>query len=341
MLACVFSNHVNKFYTNIFYTVYIYNRPSHVGRWRKIFFLQCLYSKLLFLQSTVTRTAVSSSPRVPLSLGCGAYKHTARPDTRPLQPCTRSSVCLRMWHTANLLPAFCFSFSPSLYCLSERFPPRFLFPTMHRGLYQGAQEVKRCWDVKPHWSNSLCNLLYFPASLVLPWPCSISNHKVKFYHVCLSCSHTNAAWWLKSTQCSVQWTIQVLTKFYCPKFKWFLPGKPNLSKLGTGSCGRVVSVLLTSNSKTSLGLSTSLAFSGHSSLLQHKAAKATLTFIFFSQKQATAGWPTQGGTHWSTLSLWLQQSQVRETARGNTLKESKVVRFFFWSTTGSDFQGNI
>lgn len=38
----------------------------------------------------------------------------------------------------------------------------------------------------------LCNLLCFPASLVLPWPCCIRNHEVKF-HIYLCCLHANAA----------------------------------------------------------------------------------------------------------------------------------------------------
>lgn len=158
MLACVFWNHVNNLYTNTLYTVYIYNHTSHVGWWQKIFFLQCLYSKLLFLHR-----AQWPGPQWPVSLGCGVPINTPHYLIHDYLPYTRSlsSVCLHMWRTANLLPAFCFSFSPSLYCLSERFPPSFLFPTMHHGLYQGAQEVKRCSDVKAHSSNSVCNLLIF------------------------------------------------------------------------------------------------------------------------------------------------------------------------------------
>lgn len=163
MLACVFWDRVNNFYTNILHTVYIYNHTSHVGRWRKIFFLQCLYSKLLFLHSAhwpalQSRVLYLSEFGVRL-----AYKHTALPDTQWLLPCTRLSACLHMCHTANRLPACCFSFSPFLWCLSERFPPCFLFPTMHHGLYQ--QEVKS--DVQLHCSNLLCNRLYFTASLNL------------------------------------------------------------------------------------------------------------------------------------------------------------------------------
>lgn len=129
MLACVFWNHVNNFYTNILYTVYIYNHTSRVGRWRKIFFLRCLYSKLLFLHRA--QWPGLQCPLLYLSeFGVWfADKHTAIPDTQRLQPCTCSSVCLHMWHTDNLLPAFCFSFFPSLYSLSERFPPE--LPVSH------------------------------------------------------------------------------------------------------------------------------------------------------------------------------------------------------------------
>lgn len=129
MLACVFWNHVNNLYTNTLYTVYIYNHTSHVGWWRKIFFLQCLYSKLLFLHRAQWPGPQRSSATSEFGVRC-VDKHTALPDTR-LPPYTRSlsSVCLHMWRTANLLTAFCFSFSPSLYCLSERFPPE--LPVSH------------------------------------------------------------------------------------------------------------------------------------------------------------------------------------------------------------------
>lgn len=157
MSGCVFWNHVNNFYTNILYAVYIYNHTSHVGRWRKIFSLQCLYSKLLFLRVAGDQNC-SGQFSISASFGVWClYKHPAVPDTQRLPPCTRSSsLCLHMWHTANLLPAFCFF---SVFTVYQRdSPPSFLFPTMHRGLYQAAKEVKRCSDAKPRLYNSICNL---------------------------------------------------------------------------------------------------------------------------------------------------------------------------------------
>lgn len=193
MLACVFSNHVNNFYTNILCTVYIYNHTSHVGWWWKIFFLQCLYSKLLFLHR-----AQWPGLQCPVSLGCGVPINTPHyliGDYRRVH--ARSSVCLHMWHTANLLPAFCFSFSPSLCCLSERCPPSLpKLPVSHNapwplsGCARG-KKVLGCKVSLVHFTQQSPLFSSLPcASLTLlyqrPWGASSSSFRVVYMQMQLN-----------------------------------------------------------------------------------------------------------------------------------------------------------
>lgn len=198
MSGCVFWNHVNNFYTNILHAVYIYNHTSHVGRWRKIFSLQCLYSKLLFLRVAGDQNC-SGQFSISASFGVWClYKHPAVPDTQRLPPCTRSSLCLHMWHTANLLPAFCFF---SVFTVYQRDSPRAsCFPQCTVAFIR-ARRRKRGARMRSH-----ARTIQSAISLVLPWPCFIGNLEVKLRNFFVCCSHANAALWLKFICCSVRST---------------------------------------------------------------------------------------------------------------------------------------
>lgn len=192
MLACVFWNHVNNFYTNILYTVYIYNHTHPVLDGGGKYFSCGVYiqSFCFFTEHSDQDCSVHFS--ISVSLGCGLPINTPQYLIHNDYSRVHARLCVCTCDTLIIccLPFVFLSFP--LFTLYQRdSPPSFLFPTMRHGFYQGAQEVKRCLDVKPHSFNSLL-FLYFPAPFRLLWPCCTSNNTLKF-HIVSRCLRANAA----------------------------------------------------------------------------------------------------------------------------------------------------
>lgn len=107
-----------------------------------------------------------------------AFHHWARPQTiNTLLSLIGEifAVCLLMCQSFDLQPVFC-----CFFVVIREIPLCFLSPTMHRCLYQAAQEVGKCLDVKPlHTFQSPSFSLFLPS---FHFPAVTKFAAMKFLH---------------------------------------------------------------------------------------------------------------------------------------------------------------
>lgn len=105
-----------------------------------------------------------------MCLGCGVsprgsssnYKQSAVPDRERLWLCVCVCVCFLICVFAHVSVFWSAACLLLFFAVIRGIPLSFLSPTMHCSLYQAAQEVEKCWDVKTlHTFHYLLSSLFF------------------------------------------------------------------------------------------------------------------------------------------------------------------------------------